>query len=122
MTTTDEIGIKAMSTKMQTKVQASPAQNFTPVQTGFLQRKSALCNTPGLVENSGRDKEKLTLQRSSVDQAGNTTVPRFGHDFSRVSVHSTGPGMIQTKLKINEPGDIYEQEADRVADAVMRMP
>ena len=49
-------------------------------------------------------------------------VPRFGHDFSRVSVHSTGPGMIQTKLKINEPGDIYEQEADRVADAVMRMP
>ncbi|MBW2690556.1 MAG: DUF4157 domain-containing protein, partial [Deltaproteobacteria bacterium] len=95
---------------------------FTPVQTGLLQRKSALCNTPGLVEDSGRDKEKLTLQRSLVDQAGTTTVPRFGHDFSRVSVHSTGPGMIQAKLKINEPGDIYEQEADRVADAVMRMP
>ena len=37
-------------------------------------------------------------------------------------MHSNGPGMIQTKLKINEPGDIYEQEADRVADAVMRMP
>jgi len=29
---------------------------------------------------------------------------------------------IQTKLKINEPGDIYEQEADRVAKQVMRMP
>ena len=111
-----------MNTKMQTKMQASPAQNFTPVQTGLLQRQSALCNTPGLVDDSGRDKEKLTLQRSSADQAGTTTVPRFGHDFSRVSVHSTGPGMIQTKLKINEPGDIYEQEADRVADAVMRMP
>jgi len=111
-----------MSTEMQTKVQASPAQNFTPVQTGLLQRKSALCNTPGLVEDSGRDKEKLTLQRSSADQAGTTTVPRFGHDFSRVRVHSTGQEMIQTKLKINEPGDIYEQEADRVADQVMRMP
>ena len=114
-----------MSTEMQTKVQASPAQNFTPAQTGLLQKKSALCNTPGLVEDSGRDKEKLTLQRSSVDQAGTTTVPpivpSFGHDFSRVSVHSNGPGMTQTKLKINEPGDIYEQEADRVADAVMRM-
>ena len=110
-----------MSTEMQTKVQASPVQNFTPAQTGLLQRKSALCNTPGLVEDSGRDKEKLTLQRSSADQAGTTTVPRFGHDFSRMSVHSNGPGMIQTKLKINEPGDIYEQEADRVADAVMRM-
>jgi Domain of unknown function (DUF4157) len=28
----------------------------------------------------------------------------------------------QTKLKVNEPGDIYEQEADRVADTVTRMP
>ena len=29
---------------------------------------------------------------------------------------------IQTKLKIGEPGDKYEQDADRVADEVMRMP
>ena len=29
---------------------------------------------------------------------------------------------VQTKLSISEPGDIYEQEADRVADQVMRMP
>ncbi|QZZ18779.1 DUF4157 domain-containing protein [Leptothermofonsia sichuanensis E412] len=30
--------------------------------------------------------------------------------------------MLQTKLKISEPGDAYEQEADRIADEVMRMP
>jgi Domain of unknown function (DUF4157) len=30
--------------------------------------------------------------------------------------------LLQTKLKINEPGDRYEQEADRIADRVMRMP
>jgi hypothetical protein len=29
---------------------------------------------------------------------------------------------IQTKLKISEPGDKYEQEADQIADEVMRMP
>ena len=29
---------------------------------------------------------------------------------------------IQTKLKINEPDDEYEQEADRIAEQVMRMP
>ena len=29
---------------------------------------------------------------------------------------------IQTKLKISEPGDKYEQQADRIADEVMRMP
>jgi len=29
---------------------------------------------------------------------------------------------IQAKLRIGQPGDVYEQEADRVADEVMRMP
>ena len=29
---------------------------------------------------------------------------------------------IQTKLQVSTPGDPYEQEADRVADTVMRMP
>ena len=30
--------------------------------------------------------------------------------------------LLQTKLKIGEPGDKYEREADRIADEVMRMP
>jgi hypothetical protein len=29
---------------------------------------------------------------------------------------------LQTKLKVNEPGDIYEREADRIADQVLAMP
>jgi hypothetical protein len=31
-------------------------------------------------------------------------------------------GVLQAKLRIGQPNDIYEQEADRVADQVMRMP
>lgn len=31
-------------------------------------------------------------------------------------------GAVQAKLTVNAPGDVYEQEADRVADQVMRMP
>jgi hypothetical protein len=31
-------------------------------------------------------------------------------------------GIIQAKLKIGPPNDVYEQEADRTADQVMRMP
>ena len=31
-------------------------------------------------------------------------------------------GTMQTKLKIGQPNNNYEQKADRVADAVMRMP
>jgi Domain of unknown function (DUF4157) len=29
---------------------------------------------------------------------------------------------LQTKLRISEPGDVYEQEADRIADQIMQMP
>ena len=32
------------------------------------------------------------------------------------------PLQVQTKLTIGQPIDIYEQEADRVAEEVMRMP
>ena len=31
-------------------------------------------------------------------------------------------GALQAKLRIGQPGDIYEQEADRMAERVMRMP
>lgn len=34
----------------------------------------------------------------------------------------TGPLGIQAKLTVSRPGDPYEQEADRVADQVLRMP
>jgi hypothetical protein len=46
----------------------------------------------------------------------------FGYDFSTSPVRSPSVVGIQTKLAINKPGDEYEQEADRVADQVMRMP
>ncbi|MEH1818128.1 MAG: DUF4157 domain-containing protein [Nostoc sp.] len=36
------------------------------------------------------------------------------HDISRISLRP------QTKLTINQPGDVYEQEADRVAQQVMQ--
>src|SRR5579863_628236 len=31
-------------------------------------------------------------------------------------------GVVQAKLTVNQPGDAFEREADRVADAVVRMP
>jgi hypothetical protein len=37
-------------------------------------------------------------------------------------IPNSQPPSLQTKLAINEPGDQYEQEADRVAEQVMRMP
>ena len=47
---------------------------------------------------------------------------RFDHGLSRIPITSSAGGAIQTKLAINEPGDSYEQEADRMAEQVMRTP
>lgn len=51
-----------------------------------------------------------------------TASRRLGHEFSLIPIHPTGAGAIQTKLAVNKPEDEYEQEADRVAEQVMRMP
>ena len=68
----------------------------------------------------------LRLPQSNAEK-GNTalaciTLPHFGHDFARIPASPPKAGALQTKLAINKPGDEYEQEADRVADQVLRMP
>ena len=53
-----------------------------------------------------------------TDLASAPSRPRWdlGHSFSRLPVSAP-----QAKLTVNTPGDSYEQEADAVADRVMRM-
>ena len=64
--------------------------------------------------------EKLHSPGSPLDSAKQIFgEPLFGHDFSRIPVRSESQAIIQAKLTVNTPGDIYEQEADRVADLVM---
>ena len=53
-------------------------------------------------------------QQNSSEQA-NPTLPFLGHSFGRVSVLP-----IQAKLTIGQPGDKYEQEADRVAAQIVQ--
>jgi uncharacterized protein DUF4157/protein-glutamine gamma-glutamyltransferase-like protein len=50
-----------------------------------------------------------------------TASGRFGHDFSQIPVHPRAPVKIQSKLAVSTPGDIYEEEADRVSEQVMQM-
>jgi len=80
-------------------------------------------------------------------EAPSASSPAFAHDFTKVPVRPmqlpgvpgfscpfapqrcpsggachTCPPKLQAKLKIGQPGDQYEQEADCVAETVMRMP
>lgn len=46
----------------------------------------------------------------------------LGYEFGNVRIHYAVAESLQGKLTVNESGDKYEQEADRVADEIMRMP
>ncbi|MGD8447063.1 MAG: hypothetical protein PVH85_07885 [Desulfobacterales bacterium] len=61
---------------------------------------------------------------SNKSSDGLTANAALKHHFSsqRGFATETQSYQIQTKLKVGQPGDIYEQEADRVADKVMRVP
>jgi len=72
-------------------------------------------------------KSKFNNYSSSLDQIlflqrtiGNQAVERMIRNVHSPS--SVVREQIQAKLKIGQPNDIYEQEADRVAEQVMRMP
>ena len=46
-----------------------------------------------------------------------------GHSFAKMKVHGEPVfPRIHPKLKVNQPGDNYELEADDIADKIMRMP
>lgn len=73
--------------------QAKPVSASSAVPAAVLQRKCACGGTPGPTGECADCRRKRQLG-----------------------------GTVQTKLRVNQPGDKYEQEADRVADMVMRMP
>jgi hypothetical protein len=60
--------------------------------------------------------EEQTLEIRALDNR-----PRPGWDIGQISMRSPLVSL-QTKLAMNQPGDRYEQEADRVAAQVMRLP
>ena len=88
------------------------------------QTTSATSAIPGRA-HIGQSREvnsSLHMQRSIRNQLTSTASPRFAHDFSQIPIRTKSPVSIQTKLTIGQPNNKYEQEADRVADQVMRMP
>ena len=98
---------------------------------------------PHIQRFSGQSNGQMDAASTSVDQAlaspgrllesalRQDTEQRFGHDFGSgcerpvarlPPTASPSTTVIQPKLKVGEPNDTFEQEADRVADKIMQMP
>jgi hypothetical protein len=91
--------------------QTQQSMKVTSIAGGVLQRACACghhTSASGECEECKKKREG-TLQRTAI------------HSFSFPS-YDTKARLPQTKLAINEPGDEYEQEADRIADQVMAIP
>jgi Domain of unknown function (DUF4157) len=82
---------------------------------------------------SDDEKSRLAMQFSTRDQAesGDAASPASlanvahsdpGYNFGQIAVQPAPASAPQTKLRVSQPGDAHEQEADQIADAVLRMP
>ena len=110
--------------KPKTTQRTTPAKS-TIRGRGHLWQSPELISILHLQGTIGNQAVQRMLQPDAQEPEAGLIGPalrRFGYDFSRIPIHSTPAGVIQAKLAINKPGDEYEQEADRVAEQVMRMP
>jgi peptidoglycan hydrolase-like protein with peptidoglycan-binding domain len=80
-------------------------------------------------------KSQISVKTSTMPSVSNPVQCPFTHQrgfsptsaqeppvVAKVGAVHRAPAGIQAKLTVGQPGDRYEQEADRVAEAVMRMP
>ena len=107
-----------MTNQTHVRVTQDAQLSVTSTPSRFLQRKCSCGKSMGLTGNCSEcDSKKLILQRQVSNQAGEKEAPPIMHEL---------PGSpftkIQPKLRIGAPNDKYEQEADRIAEQVMRMP
>jgi hypothetical protein len=123
---------------------ALSSSRSAPARGGLLQRKCACGQHAEGGECDECRKKKETLRRQHAGGAEPAVLPlpsvvhevlrspgaplaptvrgslesRFNRDFSRVRLRVPADGRPQSDLIVNEPGDAFEQEADRVAAAV----
>jgi Domain of unknown function (DUF4157) len=106
-------------------------QSFTAVPTGILQRKCAACDTRTIAGGKCEDCENKRGVPPVVNEVLNSPgkpldkdtrgffESRFEHNFSSVPVSSSPQRKSQNGLTIGESKNVYEQEADRVANSVI---
>jgi len=72
-----------------------------------------------MISSHSRDKKVSGRGDGSNESTAGAAVAPPNRVWSRLA---TAAGLLQAKLTVNTPGDMHEQEADHVADQVMRMP
>lgn len=107
---------------MSSKAHAQMAKFEASIQPGLRGKVLQRQRTALLEPDEAKEITPFSYNESRYSAPSAPDNPNLGHNFSRLSVFPSRRAALQTKLRIGKPNDIYEQEADRVADQVMRMP
>ncbi|MEH2124217.1 eCIS core domain-containing protein [Nostoc sp.] len=104
--------------ELQMKPESSIQREELPEEEEEEVQMKSLGETPSLQREELLEEElqmkPLGTSSQAVNEVKSPSKP-LGHDISRISLRRP-----QTKLTVNQPGDIYEQEADSVAQLVMQ--
>ena len=103
-----------MRTHEAAKATSTPTSAIPPQHSGLLPLWES-----GESDRSLPSSESWLRSPSSPTPIHSSSV---GHRFGTIAIGSPSSPVLQRKLAIGQPNDQYEQEADRVADQVMRMP
>src|SRR5262245_16062940 len=71
---------------------------------------------------SSAEKSSTTSSSTVTQVARQPFVARAGTGGFFAPTREPAAAGVQLKMTVNKPGDAFEQEADRMADKVMRMP
>jgi hypothetical protein len=96
----------------------APAHSITHQQHPILNLQRTIGNQAVLRLLQAR----VQLGDAASETGAAASHPGFTYNFASIPVLHTPVRGMQRKLTVNTPGDAYEQEADRVAEQVMRMP
>src|SRR6266699_3677208 len=72
---------------------------------------------------SGAERSSATTSATVTQSAhGSFIARRASKDSFIAPTRQTAAPAVQAKMEVNKPGDKFEQEADRIAEKVVRMP
>jgi hypothetical protein len=117
----------AVAKEADAKKGVSPTKSDNSIHRVRNESERQLGSLRDVIGNIRRDGGTPSIESIATELSGMHTAQRTPALLALQQTHGNRyvqrvVAGIQAKLKVGQPGDVYEQEADRVADAVMRMP
>ncbi|WP_216628850.1 eCIS core domain-containing protein [Microcystis aeruginosa] len=110
-------GGRSLDTGIQRQMESAFGTNFSGVRVHTDSTADAL--NQSLSARAFTTGQDIFFRQGEYNPGSSSGKELLAHELTHVVQQTEG---VQPKLTIGEPGDKYEQEADRVAEQVLRMP